>query len=89
MNKRRSSLALMLSIFSCLALPLHAVPYQQSDEADKGQHERTKIRDDIMKTDERDNTDALAIPLDSSEIEDEEQINRLEDKNVFNIEKGQ
>lgn len=37
----------------------------------------------IMKRDQIDNTNVLAIPLDDSEIEDEEEINRDEHKETF------
>jgi hypothetical protein len=37
----------------------------------------------ILKRDQIDNTDVLAIPLDDSEIEDEEEIDRAERNNTF------
>lgn len=37
----------------------------------------------IMKRDQIDNTNTLAIPLDDSEIEDEEEIDRAERSNTF------
>ena len=40
---------------------------------------------DILDRDQIDNTDALAIPFDDSEVEDEEEINRLEGKDVFHL----
>lgn len=43
----------------------------------------TKEKDYIMRRDQIDNTDTLAIPLDDSEIEDEEEINRAEKRDVF------
>ncbi len=45
----------------------------------------TKQKDEIMLRDQIDTTDSLAIPLDDSEIEDEEEVNRAEKKQVFNI----
>lgn len=39
---------------------------------------KNKERFDVMKVDENEDTDTLAIPLDSSEVEDEEEIDRLE-----------
>lgn len=43
----------------------------------------TKEKDYIMRRDQIDNTDTLAIPLDDSEIEDEEEINQAEKRDVF------
>jgi hypothetical protein len=40
---------------------------------------------DLLERDEIDNTDAFAIPFDDSEIEDEEEINRIEGKDIFNL----
>ncbi len=44
---------------------------------------KTQEKYDIMKRDHIDTTDIFAIQLDDSEIEDEEEINRLEGKEVF------
>lgn len=41
---------------------------------------------DVIEEDETDDTDPLAIPFDESEVEDEEQIDRMEGK-PFKIEK--
>lgn len=38
---------------------------------------------DIIKRDQIDSTDTYAIPLDDSEVEDEEELNRIENKQVF------
>lgn len=40
---------------------------------------------DIMRRDQMDGTDALAIPLDDSEVEDEEEINLIKHKEVFSL----
>jgi hypothetical protein len=40
---------------------------------------------DIMRRDEIDTTNTLAIPLDTSEVEEEEEINRAEQRNVFSL----
>jgi hypothetical protein len=45
----------------------------------------TSEKFDIMRRDERSGTDVFAIPLDESEVEDEEDINEYEKKNVFNL----
>jgi hypothetical protein len=43
----------------------------------------TQEKYDIMRRNEIDDTDVLAIPFDDSEVEDEEEINRAEKKEVF------
>lgn len=40
---------------------------------------------DILERDEIDDTDSLAIPFDDSEVEDEEEIDHLEKKDVFHL----
>lgn len=48
----------------------------------------TKEKDYIMRRNEIDSTDVLAIPLDDSEVEDEEEINRAEKRDVFPLPRG-
>lgn len=43
----------------------------------------TKEKDYIMRRNQIDTTDVLAIPLDDSEVEDEEEINQAEKRDVF------
>ncbi|WP_068470836.1 hypothetical protein [Candidatus Protochlamydia phocaeensis] len=43
----------------------------------------TQEKYDIMRRDEIDNTDTYAIPFDESEVEDEQQIDMDEKKDVF------
>ncbi|MBA2369547.1 MAG: hypothetical protein H0V82_11070 [Candidatus Protochlamydia sp.] len=43
----------------------------------------TQEKYDILNRDQIDNTDVYAIPFDDSEVEDEEELNRLEKKEVF------
>lgn len=43
----------------------------------------------LMERDENENSDTLAIPLDDSEVEDEEEINAAEKKNVFDLPQSQ
>lgn len=40
---------------------------------------------DIIERNQIDNTDTLAIPLDDSEVEDEEEINKAEGRNTFKL----
>ena len=44
---------------------------------------RAKEKSNIIMRDQIDNTDVYAIPFDDSEVEDEEEINRLEKREVF------
>jgi hypothetical protein len=48
----------------------------------------TEQKYQIMKRDQIDNTDALAIPSDDSEVEDEEDINQMENHEVFSLPKS-
>lgn len=41
----------------------------------------------LLKRDQIDTTDTLAIPFDDSEVEDEEEVNRIEGKDLFNLPK--
>lgn len=45
--------------------------------------EKWEEKEQIIKHDQIDSTDALAVPLDDSEVEDEELINEMEEKEVF------
>lgn len=45
----------------------------------------TKEKDEIMKRDQVDPTNVFAIPFDDSEVEDEQEINRDEKKEVFQL----
>lgn len=55
-------------------------------EAPKGAAQiTTQEKYEILKKDQIDSTDTLAIPFDDSEVEDEEEVNRIEGKKVFNL----
>lgn len=62
---------------------------EDDDEDDYDDEDDDDDEDDqhynIIKRDQVDRTDALAIPLDDSEVEDEEEIDRLERKNTFKL----
>lgn len=45
--------------------------------------EKWEEKEQIMKYDQVDPTDALAVPLDDSEVEDEELIEEMEGKDTF------
>lgn len=50
-----------------------------------GSNASTQEKFNLMERDEKNGTDALAIPFDESEIEDEQQINMDEKKDVFQL----
>ncbi len=58
---------------------------QDKVSAPKGNGSSTQQKFDIMERDEMEDTDTLAIPFDDSEVEDEEEINRAEKKEVFSL----
>jgi hypothetical protein len=70
-----------------ISLAIEAAPNRSSsaNQNNSNQRQEDAERDEIMREDQVDNTDIYAIPLDSSEVEDEEQINRLEGKQEFKI----
>lgn len=83
---------LCLSIFLSIAIcTIQAAPNNsQSNNVNQQQrnsqaNSQAEQRDRIMLKDNIDETDIYAIPLDSSEVEDEEEVNRLEGKQVFDI----
>lgn len=49
------------------------------------QAEKWEEKEQILKYDQIDSTDSLAIPLDDSEVEDEELIEEMEGKDTFPI----
>lgn len=79
-------------IVAVLVLPLEAASTHQPSTK-KGQESSTATSTateeddeyDIMERDEIDDTDTLAIPFDDSEVEDEEEIDLLEKKDVFSL----
>lgn len=74
MKKRQVALSLMTLWISTFSMTLQA---QQSNAA------KLDEKYDIMKRDQIDETDIYAIPYDDSEVEDEEEINRDEKRDVF------
>lgn len=72
--------------FISATVPAHSNDNTRQNQAVRpDEHAKAAQRDALMQRDEIDDTDTYAIPLDSSEIEDEEEINRLEQKKVFNL----
>lgn len=62
-----------------------AVKNRVNSPASKEDRSTTQEKFNIMERDENEDTDTLAIPLDDSEVEDEEQLNYDEGKNEFNL----
>ena len=56
--------------------------------ASKTDQTTTQKKFELMKRNENEDTDIYAIPFDDSEIEDEEQINEMEKKEVFSLPKA-
>ncbi|MCE2981945.1 MAG: hypothetical protein LW832_00120 [Parachlamydia sp.] len=69
-----------LALFSFAAFTVEAQPATTPSQAK--QHDAAQ-KDKIMLRDQIDDTDIYAIPFDDSEVEDEEEINRAEKKEVF------
>ena len=51
------------------------------------EHALTDEKFNLMERDENEDSDTLAIPFDDSEVEDEEEINEAEKKEVFPLPK--
>ena len=80
---------LVVVAMTALTLSVHAAPVQtngsQAKPAAKNGNSTYDEKVNLMKRDQIDNSDVYAIQLDNSEIEDEEEINKLEGKNVFDL----
>lgn len=82
-------------LFTCSLLPLSASeqkapaqivkakPVDSNHQKDMDEEDEEDEEYYILNRDEIDNSNTLAIPFDDSEIEDEEEINRDEKKDVF------
>lgn len=81
---KRSMSCILLTIAFALRLGVEAAPAATPAEGQKANPSAaTDDKYEIMKRDQREGTDVFAIPLDESDIEDEEQIDRDEKKDVF------
>ncbi len=83
---------LMVLALGVLALPVEGVYHPLNRDKERltdSSHDMNDLEEDddydISERDEIDGTDALAIPLDDSELEDEEEINRAEKREVFQL----
>ena len=85
LKKISGCLFVVLSLALCSLEGAQNQPNPASRSKIEQENARTQEKFEIMERDEADDTDALAIPFDDSEIEDEEEIDQLEKKNVFSI----
>ena len=85
LNKKSQLLATLITI--TLISSAHAAPSSQPTQRLNSHYNGSNYEEkvDLIKRDQIDNTDTLAIPFDDSEIEDEEEINHLEQKKVFDL----
>lgn len=67
-----------LSFGLLFTLQMHAVDTHSNTPRDT--QNETRLKDEILREDLIDQTDVLAIPLDNSEVEDQELLDRLEGK---------
>ncbi len=89
--RNKKQLSGILTAFCLLALSIEAVPSQSTanqgnnsaNPNSQSQASKTEARFNIMNRDQADGSDIYAIPYDDSEIEDEEEINRWQKKEVF------
>ncbi|CUI16640.1 hypothetical protein PNK_1017 [Candidatus Protochlamydia naegleriophila] len=92
--RNKKQLSGILTAFCLLTLSIEAAPNQPAAnqannpanpnrQFDQSQAAKTDARFNIMNRDQADGSDIYAIPYDDSEIEDEEEINRWQKKEVF------
>jgi hypothetical protein len=85
-SKKSLVLSLMALNLSLIALNIEAAPNMPQSNYNNNQSNYNQAPEArIIKRDEIDNTDVYAIPLDSSEVEDEEEIDRLYKKDEFHL----
>lgn len=93
---KKKQLSGILTVFCLFALSVEAAPNQAAADrntnaanpnrqVDQNQASKTEARFNIMNRDQADGSDIYAIPYDDSEIEDEEEINRWQKKEVFSL----
>ncbi|CAF24284.1 hypothetical protein [Candidatus Protochlamydia amoebophila] len=82
-KKQLMKLLTVLSSFTLVTTAEAAVskPVNSSTQVDS--NSRVDAKYEIMRRNGIDNTDVLAIPLDDSEVEDQEEVNQVEKKEVF------
>ncbi|WP_075882562.1 hypothetical protein [Candidatus Protochlamydia sp. W-9] len=74
----------VLSLFTLVTTAEAAVSKPvNSSTTQVDSNSRVDAKYEIMRRNRIDDTDVLAIPLDDSEVEDQEEVNRFEKKEVF------
>ena len=85
-----------IQVFLASTLFINAISFSLSAVSNQTQPNNSTQKDnsivqqkfDIMERDENEDTDTLAIPFDDSEVEDEQEVNEIEGKEVFQLPKA-
>jgi hypothetical protein len=78
----KKNILLGLSFF---ALTFVVEGVETDADATAERNKKTNEKYEILRRDQIDTTDTLAIPFDDSEVEDEEEVNRAEKREVFDL----
>jgi hypothetical protein len=76
---------LMRKIIAILFMQMCLVQFLPAESQSNSNPSKTNEKFEVIQRDQIDNTDTYAIPIDSSEVEDEQQINRNAKKQIFSI----
>ncbi|WP_042281795.1 hypothetical protein [Candidatus Protochlamydia sp. R18] len=82
-KEKLMKLLTVLSLFTLVTTAEAAVSKPASSSTQADSNSRVDAKYEIMRRNGIDDTDVLAIPLDDSEVEDQEEVNRIEKKEVF------
>lgn len=82
---KKLHLCLIVGFLFVFSTALEGADAKPADKSLSTKEGTTQEKDEIIKRNQIDDTDTLAIPFDDSEVEDEEEINQLEGKKVFNL----
>lgn len=87
MNKFNFSLLFGFALAICGSVQGAETQAPVKSETPKQNDKVTQEREEynILKRDQVDTTDTLAIPYDDSEVEDEEEVDRIEGKDLFRL----
>lgn len=90
---KKTNLSVLLSCILALLCPLQCAVAQSGATGSKADSSKMNTKSvteqdeeyELMDRDQVDDSNTLAIPFDDSEVEDEEEVNRLEGKDLFKI----
>lgn len=91
---KRFNFSLLFACILALSCPLQGADIQKdakaASTAETSKQNANAVKEekeeyDILKRDNIENSDSLAIPYDDSEVEDEEEVNRIEGKDLFHL----